>query len=127
MDRLDVYRCEVCGNLVEVLHVGGGELMCCGKPMTRLTLRSTDIGQEKHLPVIEDSEDGITIRIGEIPHPMTEEHLIEWVEVIGTDGSTRRIFLNSGDLPQVHISIKKEEVREVRVYCNLHGLWSKIL
>ncbi len=116
-----IYKCNICGNIVEVLHSGVGQLICCGKPMELLVGKNKDIGQEKHLPVIEKTEKGIKIKVGSIPHPMEENHYIEWIEAI-VDEKTYRHFLKPGDLPEAEFEIKGEKIF-AREYCNLHGLW----
>jgi len=125
-----VYKCGVCGNIVEVLHVGGGELVCCKKPMILQAENSVDAATEKHVPVIEKSGDIVVVKVGEVPHPMTEEHYIEWIEFTMSDGKTVKTFLKPGDKPEVKLCDCSEdkcacgEVRSARAYCNLHGLWS---
>lgn len=116
-----VYKCNVCGNIVEVLHVGGGELVCCGQPMKLLEEKTTDEGSEKHVPVIETTEKGVKVKVGSVPHPMEKEHYIEWIEIIA-DGKSYRQFLKPGDSPEVELEVKAENL-EVREYCNVHGLW----
>jgi len=116
-----IYKCNICGNIVEVLHEGEGQLVCCGQPMELLMEKTEDVGQEKHVPVIEKTETGIKIKIGSIPHPMEEDHYIEWIEIIA-DGKTYREFLKPGDKPEVEFDIRTEKI-EAREYCNLHGLW----
>jgi len=116
-----IYRCNICGNIVEVLHTGQGELVCCGQPMELLEEKTEDTGQEKHVPVIEKAEKGIKVKIGSVPHPMEEEHYIEWIEAIA-DGQACRKFLRPGDQSEAEFEIKAESV-EAREYCNLHGLW----
>ncbi len=119
--RLQVYKCEICGNIVELLHTGIGELVCCGQPMKLLKEKTEDTGQEKHLPVIERTESGIKVKVGSIPHPMEEKHYIEWIEIIADD-ETYRKFLKQGDTPEALFEIKAEEI-EAREYCSIHGLW----
>ncbi len=121
IQRGQVYKCNICGNIVTVLTVGGGQLVCCGQPMVLLTEKSQDVGKEKHLPVIEKNNEKIKIKIGEIPHPMEEAHYIEWVEVITENGSFRK-FLTPKSLPEADFEIK-EKVLSVRIFCNIHGLW----
>jgi superoxide reductase len=121
VERLQVYKCEICGNIVELLHVGGGELVCCGEPMKLLTENTTDAAVEKHVPVQEKIEGGLNVKVGAVPHPMTEEHLIEWVEII-VDGKAYRQFLKPGEAPEARFSVEAEGV-VAREYCNLHGLW----
>jgi superoxide reductase len=116
-----VYKCNVCGNVVEVLHTGKGELVCCGQPMELLQEKATDIGLEKHVPVIEATERGIKVKVGDVPHPMEEKHYIEWVEVVA-DGDSCRKFLKPGDKPEAEFEIRPQTM-VAREYCNIHGLW----
>jgi superoxide reductase len=120
-ERLQVYKCEICGNIVEVLHGGKGELVCCGEPMKLLVEGSVDAAKEKHVPVIEKSTDSIVVKVGSAPHPMEGKHYIEWVEVIA-DGKVYRQFLKPGDLPEAAFTLQAEGVA-TREYCNIHGLW----
>ena len=117
----DIYRCSVCGNIVEVLHVGGGILVCCGKEMILQKENFVDASQEKHVPVIEKKENGILVKVGSVPHPMEEAHYIEWIELI-TDGVSHRVFLKPGDKPEVFFPVSGTEL-SAREYCNIHGLW----
>jgi len=121
MKRMMVYKCSVCGNIVEVLHVGGGTLVCCGKEMILQKENTSDGAIEKHVPVIEVSEKGVLVKVGSIPHPMELTHYIEWIEVL-IDGVVYKKFLNPGDKPEAYFPVigKTEYARE---YCNLHGLW----
>lgn len=120
--RAQVYRCNVCGNMVEVLNPGAGTLVCCGKPMELLVEKTEDVGFEKHVPVIETTEEGIRVKVGSIPHPMEEKHYIQWIEVLA-EGLVYRVFLTPGSKPEALFKIKAEGVT-AREYCNLHGLWS---
>lgn len=120
--QLEVYKCEICGNIVEVLHSGSAPLMCCGQKMTLMTENTVDAAKEKHVPVIEVGASSITVKIGSVPHPMTEEHYIEWIELLA-DGKAYRQFLNPGDKPEAVFPITAKQV-SAREYCNLHGLWS---
>jgi len=120
-DRLEIYKCSVCGNMVEVINVGGGELVCCGKPMILLAANTVDAAKEKHVPVIEKTSDGYKVKVGSVPHPMEEKHCIQWIELIA-DGAAYRKFLKPGDKPEADFCIKASKV-EAREYCNLHGLW----
>ena len=117
-----IYKCDICGNIVEVLHTGKGELVCCGKPMV---LKKPDDGPEdysgKHAPVIEKTENGIKVKVGAIAHPMGEDHYIEWIEVI-VDGKYSRKFLTPNDKPEAEFCMTGEEIK-ARMYCNIHGLW----
>lgn len=121
MKRTSIYRCNVCGNIVEVLHVGGGILTCCGQPMELLIEKSSDVGLEKHVPVIEKTNDHVTVKVGSIPHPMEEKHFIQWIELI-VDGVVYRKFLKPGDAPEATFSVTGTEL-SAREYCNIHGLW----
>ena len=116
-----IYKCSVCGNIVEVIHASGGELVCCGKPMELLQEKTEDLGYEKHVPVIERTKEGILVKVGSIPHPMEEAHYIEWIEIIA-DGRYCRKFLKPGDKPEALFEVQAQEVI-AREYCNLHGLW----
>ncbi|OGM02007.1 desulfoferrodoxin [Candidatus Woesearchaeota archaeon RBG_13_36_6] len=116
-----IYKCNICGNIVEVLHPGAGELVCCGKPMELLKEKTKDIGQEKHVPIIEKTKTGIKVKVGSVPHPMEEKHYIEWIELIA-DGVIYRKFLKPGQKPEAEFNIKAKRI-ESREYCNIHGLW----
>ncbi len=120
-ERLEVYKCEACGNIVEVLHGGEGELVCCGQPMKLFKENTVDAAKEKHVPVIEKTAQGITVKVGEVAHPMDEKHYIEWIELIA-DGSVYRQFLNPGDAPLATFNVTADQVT-AREYCTLHGLW----
>jgi superoxide reductase len=119
--RLEIYKCEVCGNIVEVLHGGDGALICCGKPMRLFRENTTDAAKEKHVPVIEKMAGGYKVQVGSVPHPMTAEHWIEWIELLA-DGAAYRKFLEPGDAPEATFAIAATHVT-AREYCNLHGLW----
>jgi superoxide reductase len=120
-EKLEVYKCNVCGNIVEVLHGGQGELVCCGQPMVRLVENTVDAAKEKHVPVVEKVDAGVKVKVGEVAHPMEEKHFIEWVEVIA-DGKVYRQFLNPGETPEATFNVEAEKIT-AREYCNLHGLW----
>ena len=119
--RLEIYKCEVCGNIVEVLHGGDGALICCGKPMRLFRENTADAAKEKHVPVIEKMAGGYKVQVGSVPHPMTAEHWIEWIELLA-DGAAYRKFLEPGDAPEATFAIAATNVT-AREYCNLHGLW----
>lgn len=119
--RLQIYKCEVCGNVVEVLHEGAGELVCCDQPMKLMKENTVDAALEKHVPVIEKTEEGIKVKVGSVPHPMVEEHYIEWIELIA-DGQAYRQFLKPGEAPEAVFKIEAQNIT-AREYCNLHGLW----
>ncbi len=116
-----VYKCNVCGNIVEVLHAGKGELVCCGQPMELLQEKTADVGLEKHVPIVETTDRGIKVKVGDVPHPMEEKHYIEWVEVI-TDGGSYRQFLKPGEKPEAEFEIRAQKI-VAREYCSIHGLW----
>ena len=120
-ERLEVYRCNVCGNIVEVLHGGAGELVCCGEPMERLKENTVDAAKEKHVPVIEKTATGFKVKVGSVPHPMKPEHHIEWIELVA-DGAAYRKFLAPGGAPEAEFCLAAQKV-DAREYCNLHGLW----
>lgn len=119
--QLEVYKCMKCGNIVEVLHGGEGDLVCCGEPMKLLKENTSDGAQEKHVPVIEKTADGYKVKVGSVAHPMLPEHYIEWIELVA-DGISYRAFLKPGEAPEAFFSVKATSVY-AREYCNLHGLW----
>jgi len=119
--RLEIYKCEACGNIVEVLTAGGGELVCCGEPMKLYVENTVDAAKEKHVPVIEKIEGGYKISVGSVAHPMEAKHYIEWIEIIA-DGKAYRQFLKPGDVPEATFMIDAAQIT-AREYCNMHGLW----
>lgn len=116
-----VYKCGVCGNIVEVVEVGGGELACCGQPMNLLAENSTDAATEKHVPVVEPIDGGFKVSVGSAAHPMAAEHYIQWIELIA-DGKVYREFLAPGAAPEAAFNVSAGAVT-ARAFCNLHGLW----
>ena len=120
-ERMEIYKCEACGNIVEVLHGGKGDLACCGQPMKLFKANTVDAAKEKHVPVVEKTADGVTVKVGEVAHPMEEKHYIEWIEIIA-DGSVYRQFLKPGDAPEATFNVTADQVT-AREYCTLHGLW----
>jgi len=118
---LEIYKCEVCGNIVEVLHGGEGELVCCGQPMKLLDAKTADQGKEKHVPVVEKVAGGVRVKVGGIPHPMEEKHYIEWIEIIA-DGKAYRQFLKPGQAPEAVFTIQAANIT-ARELCNVHGMW----
>jgi superoxide reductase len=116
-----VYKCEACGNIVEVLTGGGGELVCCGEAMKLMVENTVDAAKEKHVPVIEKVDGGVKVTVGSVAHPMESEHYIEWIEII-VNGKAYRQFLNPGDAPEAVFNVAADAVT-AREYCNLHGLW----
>jgi superoxide reductase len=121
MKRGQIYRCSICGNVVEVLHVGGGTLVCCGQPMELLEEKTEEEGQEKHVPVVEKIEGGFKVKVGSVPHPMEENHFIEWIELV-VDGKSYRQFLAPDQEPEAVFWIEGNEIL-AREYCTIHGLW----
>jgi superoxide reductase len=119
----DIYKCSVCGNVVEVAHIGGGELTCCAKPMQHLTANTEEASTEKHIPVIEKTANGYLVKVGSVPHPMEEKHYIEFIEVFSQDGKIGRKYLKPGDKPQAEFLSTGVEIVKARIYCNIHGLW----
>ena len=120
-ERSQIFRCNVCGNIVEILHVGGGELVCCNQPMEQLKEKTEDAGKEKHVPVFENTATGTRVKVGSVPHPMEEEHYIEWIEILADDDVYRE-FLKPGDKPEAGFDLKKDGII-AREYCSVHGLW----
>ncbi|WP_428078041.1 desulfoferrodoxin [Candidatus Avelusimicrobium alvi] len=121
----EIYKCAVCGNIVEVVHAGAGELVCCGEPMKLQVPGTTDGAAEKHVPVIEKIEGGYRVKVGSVAHPMIDAHYIEWVELICEKcGKVQRKYLKPGDAPEAEFESKSDKVL-AREYCNLHGLWQK--
>ncbi len=118
---LEVYKCEVCGNMVEMVHAGQGQLVCCGQPMKLMEENTVDAAKEKHVPVVEKIDGGFKVKVGSVAHPMEEKHYIEWIEIIA-DGKAYRQFLKPGQAPEATFMIDAQEVT-AREYCNLHGLW----
>lgn len=127
-----VYKCNVCGNIVQMMHTGAGELVCCKKPMVLFKENSTDAATEKHVPVIEKTNDGYLVKIGSAPHPMEEKHYIEWIE-LRLDDKTLVWHLKPGDKPEAHFcycstcSCGEPKAVSAREYCNIHGLWKGVM
>lgn len=117
----EVYKCAICGNIVEVLHAAGGQLVCCGQPMELLSEKKEDTGSEKHVPVVESTPEGSLVKVGSVSHPMEDAHYIEWIEVQTENGLCKK-YLKPGDKPEFFI---KGDIKiiKARCYCNLHGLW----
>ncbi len=119
-ELLQIYKCEVCGNIVEMVHTGAGELVCCGQPMKLFTENTVDAAKEKHVPLKEAADGGLKVKVGSVAHPMEEKHYIEWIEIIQGDKAYRR-FLKPGEAPEAVFPVEGEWT--AREYCNLHGLW----
>ncbi|MFO8084143.1 MAG: desulfoferrodoxin [Desulfobacterales bacterium] len=122
-EKLEIYKCNVCGNIVEVVHGGQGELVCCGQAMKLMTENTVDAAKEKHVPVIEKISGGVKVKVGEVAHPMEDKHYIEWIEIVA-DGKAYRQFLNPGEIPEAAFHVEANEIT-AREYCNIHGLWKK--
>lgn len=121
-EKLQVYKCELCGAITEVLDGGAGELVCCGQPMKLMSANSVDAANEKHVPVIEETSAGVKVKVGSAPHPMEAKHYIEWIEVHAA-GKIHRQFLSPGDQPEAVFDVQASDIEMAREYCNLHGLW----
>lgn len=119
--KLEIYKCAKCGNIVEVLHGGIGQLVCCGEPMKLLDEKTADAATEKHVPVIEKIDAGYKVKVGSVPHPMLEEHYIQWIELLA-DGKAYRQFLEPGNQPEAVFNVEADSV-SAREHCNVHGLW----
>jgi superoxide reductase len=122
VSRMQVYKCEMCGNIVEVLHGGAGVLTCCGEPMKLYEEKTADSTVEKHVPVIEKVEGGYLVKVGSVPHPMEAQHYIEWIELI-SDGAIYRKYLVPGGPPEAVFITGDLDGVSAREYCNVHGLW----
>lgn len=118
---LQIYKCEVCGNIVEMIHAGAGELVCCGQPMRHFAENAVDAAKEKHVPVVDVMADKVSVMVGSVAHPMEEKHYIEWIELVTEDRAFRK-FLKPGVEPH-GVFCKPEGKFTVREYCNVHGLW----
>ncbi len=118
----ELYKCNVCGNVVEVVHEGANALVCCDKPMNKLEAKTQDQGHEKHVPIIKEVEGGVVVEVGGTHHPMEEKHYIKFIEVLTAD-KVLRAELNPTEPPRAEFKISVDEVLEAREYCNLHGLW----
>ena len=119
--RLQVYKCEVCGNIVMVMHAGGGTLVCCDEEMKLLEEKTADSATEKHVPVIEKVDGGVKVKVGSVPHPMEDKHFIEWIELEAGDAAYVQ-FLEPGAAPEAVFATDAEEAT-AREYCSVHGLW----
>jgi superoxide reductase len=118
--KLEIYKCEVCGNMVEMVHGGDGELVCCGQPMKLFVENTVDAAREKHVPVKENVAGGVKVKVGSVAHPMEEKHYIEWIEIV-SGGKAYRQFLEPGQAPEAVFPVEGDFT--AREYCNLHGLW----
>jgi len=121
---MEIYKCKICGNIVEMVHGGQGQLVCCGEPMKKMEENTEDAATEKHVPVVEEIDEGIKVKVGSVPHPMIDKHYIEWIEVQNGPWVNRK-HLNPDDPPEAEFYVKMQDRLEVRAYCNIHGLWKK--
>ena len=120
-EKLEIFKCSLCGNIVEVMHGGTGSMQCCGQDMDLLIENTVDAAKEKHIPVMETSDGAVKVKVGEVAHPMEEKHYIEWIEIIAGDKVYSQ-FLNPGDTPDATFKLEAKDCK-IRAYCNLHGLW----
>lgn len=118
-----VYKCSICGNVVEAFEAYAGELVCCGKPMDIFTAKAEEEGNEKHKPVLTVDGNKVTVKVGSVDHPMEKEHWIEWVEILGGEEVIAQKRLYPGDAPVVTFVLENAEGVSARAYCNVHGLW----
>jgi superoxide reductase len=123
-EKGQVYRCNVCGNIVTLLCTGPGNLVCCDVPMELMEAKKGDLGPEKHIPIIERSDNGVKVKVGEVPHPMVEDHYIQWVE-LSADNQVYIQFLGPDDQPEAEfpVNLDQEKDPKSRSYCNIHGFW----
>lgn len=121
--KLETYKCEVCGMVVEVNDGGIGTLSCCGKNMVKQEEKTAESATEKHVPIIKEGKYGVKVVVGSTEHPMTEEHYIQWIEVINGDYVNRK-YLNPGDKPEAEFYVPNNGSLVIRSFCNLHGLWT---
>ncbi|MCK8825803.1 desulfoferrodoxin [Fuchsiella alkaliacetigena] len=121
----EVYKCEICGNVIEILHAGAPALVCCKQPMDKLELKVEEEGQEKHLPVVEETDEGLLIKVGSVAHPMEEKHYIQFIEVL-TSEQVLRAELETAGPAEAEFKLDTDLDYEVRAYCNLHGLWKTV-
>ncbi len=120
-EQKQIYKCAICGMIIEVLHAGDGTLVCCGQPMDPLEEKTEDDGMEKHVPVIEKISGGVLVKVGSVPHPMIDTHYIEWIEITDAEGKIQKKFLKPGDKPEAEFMVKGDVT--AREYCNIHLLW----
>ncbi|MCK4504366.1 MAG: desulfoferrodoxin [Candidatus Aegiribacteria sp.] len=120
--RMQVYKCEKCGNIVEMLHGGSGVLICCDEPMKLFEEQTADASTEKHVPVIEKTDKGYIVKVGTIPHPMEAQHYIEWIELISGSNVYRK-YLKPGSAPEAEFKVADLDDVSAREYCSIHGLW----
>jgi len=122
--NLEIYRCSICGNTIEIFSAGGGTLVCCGKEMILMSEKNREGAGEKHLPVLEKKDNGVLVRVGSVPHPMEEKHWIQMIEIITNDGYVLRKDLKPSDKPEAFFIIDYDKISTVREFCNIHRLWA---
>jgi superoxide reductase len=123
--QFDVFKCDGCGSMVEVLNAASCDPVCCGQPMQRLVENTVDAAKEKHIPVLEKTDSGYKVSVGSITHPMEEKHHIQWIELLA-DGVSYRKFLKPGEAPQALFTLPAAVAVYAREYCSLHGLWRSL-
>jgi len=121
-ERFQVYKCDSCGNMVEMLHGSSQQMTCCGKPMRHLLENVVEASKEKHVPVVKESGKEIEVKVGSVPHPMEKDHYIEWIEAVKDGRTIFRQYLNPGEAPEARFKTDAKGI-VVREFCNLHGLW----
>ncbi len=120
---MKIFKCHICGNMVELIENGGGELVCCGEPMEDLVAKETDLGLEKHVPVATYHDNLLTVKVGSVEHPMSSDHYISTI-IIKYEGQTARYDLKPSDSPSAQFLIPATAKQiEIYEYCNIHGLW----
>jgi len=122
LEKGQIFRCNTCGNMFELIHVGGGTSTCCGTEMELLSDAPKDVGAEKHIPIIEKTDSGVKVKVGKVAHPMEEKHYIAWIEII-TDNGTQRAFLEPGMAPEAEFMVNDLSNLKAKEYCIIHGLW----
>jgi superoxide reductase len=120
--RLEIYKCELCGNMVEMLNSAGGTLSCCGQAMKKLDEKMADFTTEKHVPIVQAIPEGTRVVVGSTPHPMKDEHFVEWIEIVNGPYVQRK-YLKPGEKPEADFYVKYHDGLVGREYCNLHGVW----
>jgi superoxide reductase len=120
-EKQEIYKCAICGNIVEVLDNGVGTLVCCNQNMNKMEEKISEEGNEKHKPILEKNEEGVEVKVSSIPHPMEDKHFIEWIEITTKNGTSKK-FLKPGEKPEKKFPVGTEIIK-VRSYCNIHGLW----
>ncbi len=121
--QFEIYKCDSCENVIELLYAVNDNLVCCGKPMILLSESNRSGAEEKHKPIIEKDGSGSKVTVSTIIHPMIETHWIEWIEIVTVKGHHCKKFLKPGDEPIAHFMCSVENIAYAREYCNLHGLW----